>query len=161
MIFVTVGTHEQPFDRLIKKIDELVKIRTIKEPVFIQSGYSTYVPENYNYSRFLTYDQMNNYMQKSNIIVSHGGPSTFMKSLSLGKKTVVVPRLKKFNEHVNNHQLDFAERVSDMGYGIIVVKDIDDLDEAISKESFKNSNRKSNNNFFVNSLSKKIYELYQ
>jgi Uncharacterized conserved protein len=100
-------------------------------------------------------------MQKSNIIVSHGGPSTFMKSLSLGKKTVVVPRLKKFNEHVNNHQLDFAERVSDMGYGIIVVKDIDDLDEAISKESFKNSNRKSNNNFFVNSLSKKIYELYQ
>lgn len=44
MIFVTVGTHEQPFNRLIKKIDELKKDGIINEDVIIQTGFSTYEP---------------------------------------------------------------------------------------------------------------------
>lgn len=54
---------------------------------------------------------MNDSMDKSNIVISHGGPSTFMHALSLGKKTIVVPRLEKFHEHINNHQLIFANEV--------------------------------------------------
>ena len=42
MIFVTVGTHEQPFNRLIQKIDELKKDGTIQDDVIIQTGFSTY-----------------------------------------------------------------------------------------------------------------------
>ena len=45
MIFVTVGTHEQPFNRLIRKIDELKRDGIIKEEVIMQIGYSTYEPK--------------------------------------------------------------------------------------------------------------------
>lgn len=45
MIFVTVGTHEQPFNRLIQEVDHLVETGVIKEEVFIQTGYSTYEPK--------------------------------------------------------------------------------------------------------------------
>lgn len=44
MIFVTVGTHEQPFNRLIKKVDDLVANGNIKEKVIVQTGFSTYIP---------------------------------------------------------------------------------------------------------------------
>ena len=52
MIFVTVGTHEQPFDRLVKYIDELVKVGEIKEEVVIQAGYSTYEPVHCKWRKF-------------------------------------------------------------------------------------------------------------
>ena len=58
MIFVTVGTHEQPFDRLIKKIDCLVKDAIIKEEVFIQIGYSNYLPKYCKYEKMLPFDEM-------------------------------------------------------------------------------------------------------
>lgn len=38
MIFVTVGTHEQPFNRLIKKVDELKRDGVIQEDVIMQTG---------------------------------------------------------------------------------------------------------------------------
>lgn len=55
MIFVTVGTHEQPFNRLIKKVDELIGDGKITENVFMQTGYSTYEPKNCEWSPFLSY----------------------------------------------------------------------------------------------------------
>lgn len=85
MIFVTVGTHEQPFNRLIMEIDRLVRDRAINDEVFMQTGYSTYKPQNCQYSSFLSYQDMDKYMKKSDIVISHGGPATFMQALSLGK----------------------------------------------------------------------------
>ena len=58
MIFVTVGTHEQPFNRLVKKIDELKGNGTIQDDVFIQTGFSTYEPKNCQWSKLIPYNQM-------------------------------------------------------------------------------------------------------
>ena len=58
MIFVTVGTHEQPFNRLIKKIDELKQDGTIEEDVIIQTGFSTYEPKYCQWSKLIPYQQM-------------------------------------------------------------------------------------------------------
>ena len=55
MIFVTVGTHEQPFNRLIKKIDELKKDGIINEDVIIQTGFSTYEPKYCQWSKLIPY----------------------------------------------------------------------------------------------------------
>lgn len=52
MIFVTVGTHEQPFNRLIQKVDELKKDGVITEDVIIQTGFSTYEPKYCQWSKF-------------------------------------------------------------------------------------------------------------
>ena len=58
MIFVTVGTHEQPFNRLIEFIDNLKRDGKIQEEVIMQTGFSTYEPKYCKWSKLLPYDEM-------------------------------------------------------------------------------------------------------
>ena len=159
MIFVTVGTHEQPFNRLVKKVDEMVKDNLIQDDVFIQIGYSTYEPKYCKWSKFLSFEEMNYYMHNSSIVICHGGPSTFMKSLSLGKRTIVVPRQKKYDEHVNDHQLFFANEVKNKGYNIVLVDDVGDLEKVLSKTNSDDIAFKSNNDKFILEFEKQIRDL--
>ncbi|MQM73077.1 MAG: multidrug MFS transporter [Eubacteriaceae bacterium] len=131
MIFVTVGTHEQPFDRLIKYVDHLAKEKVITEEVFIQTGYSTFQPKYCEWSQFIPYSQMVENVQKSRITITHGGPSSFILPLQYGKIPIVVPRQKKYNEHINNHQLEFSEAVKKSYQNIIVIEDIKKLKSVI------------------------------
>ncbi|MCO4663295.1 Glycosyl transferase CpsG [Streptococcus infantarius subsp. infantarius] len=131
MIFVTVGTHEQPFDRLLKEVDELVEKGVITEEVFIQTGYSTYIPKNCKWSKLLSFDKMDELMERADIIITHGGPATFMSAIAKGKKPIVVPRQEKYGEHVNDHQVDFARNVARRMGTIILVEDVNKLGEII------------------------------
>ena len=133
MIFVTVGTHEQQFDRLIKAIDDLKSNKVINEPVYVQMGYSTYEPVHCDYSRFLSYKQMKEYMGSADVVITHGGPSSFIEAMAAGKVPVVVPRRGDLGEHVNNHQVDFVRTVADRQGGIIPVFDIADLPGSIER----------------------------
>ncbi len=148
MIFVTVGTHEQAFDRLIKTVDELKKDGIIHDDVFMQIGYSDYTPQHCQYERVISYEQMNHYMNIANIIITHGGVSSFMEVIQQGKTPIVVPRLQEFNEHINNHQLDFTKAVIGKDYPIILIKDINDLKNAIINYKNKKTLSKSNNSKF-------------
>ncbi|MFB8577343.1 PssE/Cps14G family polysaccharide biosynthesis glycosyltransferase [Enterococcus hirae] len=127
MIFVTVGTHEQQFDRLIKEIDRLKESRLISEEIFMQTGFCNYIPKACDFEQFLSYEQMEEYIDRARLVITHGGPSTFMNVLKKGKKPIVVPRQKRFSEHVNDHQLEFAEAVKKKGYDIYVLKEINEL----------------------------------
>ena len=109
MIFVTVGTHEQPFNRLVKKIDELKGNGTIQDDVFIQTGFSTYEPKNCQWSKLIPYQQMVKNVEDAHIVITHGGPASFIMPLQIGKTPIVVPRQHQFNEHVNDHQVDLFE----------------------------------------------------
>ena len=131
MIFVTVGTHEQQFNRVIKKIDDLIEDGIINEEVIIQSGFSTYSAKNCICKDIIPYSEMIENIKNSRIVITHGGPATFIMPLQMGKIPIVVPRLKMFNEHVNNHQLDFAKLVKERQGNIILIEDIDDLEKAI------------------------------
>lgn len=131
MIFVTVGTHEQPFDRLIKKIDEFIDEEFIKEEVIIQSGYSEYNPIYCKKYDLLGHEAMNEYVQKSSIVITHGGPGSIMLALQHNKIPIVVPRQAKFNEHVDNHQLMFTKRLEQMNK-VLAVYDIELLKETIA-----------------------------
>ena len=108
-VFVSVGTHPQQFDRLLKKLDELVGNGALKASVFAQTGNSTYQPKNFAFEKFVGETKYNSVLGKAEIVVSHGGAGTIINSLRSGKKLVVVPRLKKFGEHTNDHQLDLAK----------------------------------------------------
>lgn len=131
MIFVTVGTHEQPFDRLLKKVDSLKKNGLRDEEVVIQTGFSNYVPENCEYEKFFGHDEMKYYVRKARIVITHGGPSSFIMPLQIGKIPIVVPRMEKYNEHVNNHQVDFVNQVADRQKNIIVVDDMNNLEDTL------------------------------
>lgn len=134
MIFVTVGTHEQPFNRLVKAVDELKSNGTIPadEPVFIQTGFSTYEPQHCEWANLLPYEDMQSYIQEARIVVTHGGPSSFLAPLRLGKIPIVMPRHVEYEEHVNNHQVEFVKDVAERFDDIIVVDDKTELAAAIT-----------------------------
>ena len=131
MIFVTVGTHEQPFNRLVQKIDELKRDGIIKEDVIIQTGFSTYEPQYCQWSKLLPYQQMIKNVKDARIVITHGGPASFIMPLQIGKIPIVVPRQHQFNEHVNDHQVEFAKNVAQRMGTIILVEDIDTLGDII------------------------------
>ena len=129
MILVTVGTQDKSFKRLINEIDRLVKEKKIKDKVIMQTGYTEYngLIEHFN---FAPEDELNEMVKKCDILITHAGVGSIFKGLEYGKKVIAVPRLKKYHEHVNNHQLDISKNFLEAGY-IKVVNDIADLGNAI------------------------------
>lgn len=142
MIFVTVGTHEQQFNRLIQEIDRLKEQGEIKEDVVIQTGYSTYVPKYCVHQKIFPYDEMQRYIAEATIVITHGGPSSFIAPLQLKKIPIVVPRQHQFDEHVNNHQTEFVKEVAKRFGNIIPVYDITKLGETIHSYHEKMQNMK-------------------
>ncbi|HFI0078727.1 glycosyltransferase [Streptococcus suis] len=159
MIFVTVGTHEQPFNRLVEEIDRLKKEAIITDDVFIQTGFSTYTPQYCDWKSIISYSEMEGYMTSADIIITHGGPATFMGAIARGKKPIVVPRQEKFGEHVNDHQLDFAEQVSERFGNITVVEDINELQNYFNLDLNTGFTSNSNNLKFNNLLKQEVESL--
>lgn len=133
MIFVTVGTHEQPFDRLVSYIDDLKRDGVIREDVFIQTGFSTYEPQYCRWSKLIPYEEMVKNVQEARIVITHGGPASFIMPLQNGKTPIVVPRQSRFGEHVNDHQVEFAKAMEQRMGTIISVFDIEKLEHIISE----------------------------
>ena len=165
MIFVTVGTHEQPFNRLVECIDRLKNDGFIKEEVIIQTGYSTYEPMNCKWQKLFPYQEMLKLVKEARIIITHGGPSSFIMPLQIGKIPIVVPRRYEFNEHVNDHQVSFSKAVAERMGTIIVVEDMDKLGATITGYDEiiggMKSGLKSNNVLFNEELEKIVNEMFE
>ena len=163
MIFVTVGTHEQQFNRLVQKIDDLKRDGIITEEVFIQTGYSTYEPQHCEWSKIIPYSEMIQKVRDARIVITHGGPATFIMPLQEGKIPVVVPRQFQFDEHVNDHQVDFSKFIEQRQGNIIVVTDIDELEKTITNYDElinSSSNSVSSNSVEFNSNINKIIQAF-
>ncbi len=131
MIFVTVGTHTKGFDRLIKSMDELA--RSIDEQVVIQWGSSSYKPVFAENFQWASSGQIEQFTRDARVVVGHAGSGTIIVSLLNKKPLVLVPRLQRFNEHIDDHQLQLAKVLSDEGKAVIVLNPtVTALKEAIS-----------------------------
>ncbi|HIS90986.1 MAG TPA: glycosyltransferase [Candidatus Faecisoma merdavium] len=163
MIFVTVGTHEQPFNRLIKKVDELVASGDIKEKVVVQTGFSTYKPKHCEVHKMMSFDEMQQALKDARIVITHGGPSSFIEALQFGKVPIVVPRQEKYHEHVNDHQVEFTKLIAKRMNNIIPVYDVNNLLNTINDYNeitkIKNSGESSNNKQFNEKLEKIVTDL--
>ncbi len=161
MIFVTVGTHEQSFNRLIEYMDDWASHHD--EEVIIQTGFSTYEPKSAKWQKLFTFQQMNTNVDNARIVITHGGPSSFILPLQKGKIPIVVPRRKEFYEHVNEHQLTFCRMISERMNNIILVEDEKKLGQTIELYGQIISNmkveQKSNNDMFIEGFEKNIEEL--
>ncbi len=164
MIFVTVGTHEQPFNRLIEYIDKLKLDGIIMEDIVMQTGFSTYIPQYCTWSKLLPYEEMVQNVANARIVITHGGPASFIMPLQIGKTPVVVPRQYDFNEHVNNHQVEFTKAVAERMGTIIPVYEIEKLKDIIV--SYDNiialmpSGMKSNNKEFIQKLEEIVDKIF-
>lgn len=130
MIFVTVGTDNHDFSRLVKKADEIAKKRKYK--IVAQTGNTKYMPKNMEFFRFTSPEKLDYYYKKSETIITHGGAGSIINSLKHGKVPIVVPRLKKFNEHINDHQMELAIALQKRGK-VVAVSNVQNLEKAISE----------------------------
>lgn len=161
MIFITVGTHEQSFDRLIKEIDKLKENGSISDEVFIQNGYSKYIPKYCQYKEMLGYDEMCYYVERSRIIITHGGPGSIFLPIQYGKKPIVVPRNPDFDEHVDYHQIDFAKRMYNQNR-IDIVLDINDLESKIKNyRNYSDANNKNDIGKFIEEFNSVVDNLFK
>ena len=160
MIFVTVGTHEQPFNRLIEYMDHWAE--THSEKVIMQTGFSTYTPKYAEWKKLYPYQEMIEMVKEARIVITHGGPSSFIMPFQFGKKPIVVPRQAKYNEHVNDHQVHFCKEVEKRMGSIDVVENVNELSKIIEKHNLNASSCSMNNNnrVFCNEFDRVVNELF-
>lgn len=138
MIFVAVGTQKFQMNRLLKAIDDLIGQGCIQEEVFAQTGHSDYIPRNYRYQKFLSRDDFQSCIDRCDLLITHSGVATIIAGLKLAKPVVVFPRLAKFGEHVDDHQLQIAKSFSQQNL-VLLCGEEDDLAkvaEAAKQHSF-------------------------
>ncbi len=156
MIFVSLGTQDKSFTRLVEKIEELKKSGKIKEEVVVQLGNTKYKSEFIKCIDFMSMEEFDKYLQNCSYLITHGGVGTILTALKYNKKVIAVPRLSKYNEHVNDHQLELIEALSLDNY-ILGCKTLDDLEENINKISkFIPKKYKSNQDNFIKLIKRLI-----
>ena len=159
IIFVTVGTHEQPFNRLLKAIDNFAENnRYDRNQIIVQKGFSKYLLKHVTSKEMFSADQMNSFYHQADLIISHGGPGSMFPAWLLGKPVIAVPRQKQFNEHVDDHQVAFCDFTEVKGK-VICVKDIDKLPIAIETIMLhsKRADHQSKTSVFMQKFEKELF----
>ena len=158
MILVMLGTQNNSFERLLKELDKLKEKKIIKEKIIVQAGYTKYKSNNLEIFDFIEKDKLEKYQDKADIIITHGGVGSIISSLKKDKKVIAVPRLKEYDEHVNNHQKDIIESFSKNGF-IIGINDVKELEEAYKKISKFKPNKYIPNNSKIIKIVEDFIEL--
>jgi UDP-N-acetylglucosamine transferase subunit ALG13 len=115
MIFVSVGTHEAPFDRMLQAVADL----ELDEDIVVQYGPSAVRCDRALEVDYLTFDQTVDYIRAARAVVMHAGVGSVMVSLANEKRPIVMARLREHGEHVDDHQLELARRLDK--YGLVTL----------------------------------------
>lgn len=134
MIFITLGSQKFQFNRLLKEIDRLVNEQKITEKIYAQIGYSDYLPQFFLYDKFFDREEYERVMQQSEIVITHAGTGAIIGAVTKGKKVIAVPRLARYGEHVDDHQLEILKQFDEMNI-ICPCYDCEDLEQILSKIS--------------------------
>ena len=114
-IFITTGSQKFQFNRLLKAVDQLYEAGFMTMSAFAQIGSSDYQPKYYEYKEFLDRDAFAAEMDRADVVITHGGTGVIIGAIKKGKKVIAVPRLAKYGEHVDDHQLQLLEQFEGMG----------------------------------------------
>ncbi len=156
MIFVTLGSQKFQFNRLLIELDKLVEEKKICNDIFAQIGYSDYKPKNYEFKEFLDREQFAEFMDKCDTVITHGGTGAIVGAVKRDKKVIAVPRLAKFGEHVDDHQLQIIDQFTNMNF-IVGVKDTNEIYEALELlKTMKFKKYISNTENIINEIEKYI-----
>ena len=175
MIFVSLGTQDKPFNRIIDYVISLKEnLKELQsEKIIIQLGQTKLLKSDNkrikNLENIIIYDmlkpeKMKDIIKDSDIIITHAGVGTIMECLEMGKEIIVVPRKVENLEHVNNHQEEIAFEMEKKGF-LTKVDTYEEFENKIimllkdkdTNEDNKNMNKKkyiSNNEKFNDNLIK-------
>lgn len=150
MILVILGTQDKTFDRLLKAIEKQIKLGNLEGDVIVQAGSTKYESKYMKIFDYIPMEQFDEYIKEADLVIAHGGVGTILSSIRKNKKVIAVPRLSKYKEHENDHQLEIVSEFTKRGY-IIPCYDLKKLDEAIKKiKEFEPKKYRSNNRKMLN-----------
>jgi UDP-N-acetylglucosamine transferase subunit ALG13 len=111
MILVTVGTNEQPFDRLVRAAAEL----RVDEPLVVQHGASKVPHGMGRWVDFVPFDELADLAAEARIVVCHAGVGSIILAHRSAKRPIVMARRVHLDEAVDDHQLPLARRLHGAG----------------------------------------------
>jgi len=149
MIFVTLGTQDKKFVRLLNDIQSEIDRGNIKEVVVVQSGFTKYKSDDMKIFDLLDKDKFDKYIKECDLLITHGGVGSILTGLKNNKKVIACPRLAKYKEHINDHQVQIIDKFSQAGY-LLAYNEGDNLGDIILKShKFKPKKYKSNTNKMI------------
>lgn len=132
MVLVMLGTQKNSFHRLLEEVQKCIDNKTINEKVIAQVGSTKFKSKDMEIFDLISNEKINNYIKKANYVITHGGVGSIVTCLKLGKKVIAVPRYHKYNEHVNDHQLQIIQTFDGQGF-IKGLQSVSDLEKAIKE----------------------------
>ena len=148
MILVLLGTQNKPFSRILKKVEKLKKDNEIKDKVIAQIGSTNYHSDFIETFNYAPKEKILELIDEARIVITHGSVGTIIECLDKGKKVIVVPRLKKYKEHTNDHQIQITKEFAQKGYIVPLLNDSKLLDEIKNISKFKPNKYESNTEIF-------------
>ena len=130
MILVTLGTQDKKFTRLLEAVQKQIDNGNIKEEVIVQAGCTNFESKNMKIFDLIDHDKFCDLINKCSLLITHGGVGSIINGMKNNKVVIAAPRLLKYKEHVNDHQLQIIENFSNEGY-IIPLMNFDELDKAL------------------------------
>ena len=152
MTLVTLGTQHQEFTRLLDYIEN----SNLKGEIIVQAGYTKYESKRMKIFDFISYDEMEKYIDKSDLVITHAGTGSIVMPLKKDKKVRACARLSKFGEHVDDHQVELVDIFYSEGY-ILKIDEDTSLNEVLKNiKNFKPKKFVSNTNRFIENLEQEI-----
>lgn len=143
--FVSVGNCHQSFARMLNKLAEIADGNSLPRPVYVQHGHTPFTSGTCLAVPFMTRDEFELRLAGSELVVVHGGMSS-LQAVRAGKVPVVMPRMSKYGEHVDDHQVDFVRTLAAEGLAI-VAEEPENLPgaiaDALAAQALRGPNRES------------------
>ncbi len=153
MVFVSVGTQKQQFKRIFDMVENSKVL--LDDDIVAQTGNTKFCSNRIKMIESIDTNKFNEYIQKADFVICHGGVGTIFNALENNKKILVVPRLEKYKEHVNDHQLEVASELEKEGY-LIMYKDGENFDKYVKQLKEFKPKRYIQEEKFLNILRKEI-----
>lgn len=145
MILVLLGTQDNSFYRLLEEIQKCIDDGIIQEEVWVQVGSTKFKSKDMKIFDLIANEELNVLIDRADLIITHGGVGSIIMCLKKRKKIIAVPRMSKYGEHVNDHQLQIVNNFDKEGYikGVvnleILGKTIEDIKNNFTPKEFKSN----------------------
>lgn len=132
MILILLGTQDNSFHRLLEEVQRLIDKKIITEKVVVQAGRTKYESKDMEIYSLMPEENLKEIMERSDLVITHGGVGSIVMALKMGKKVIAVPRLSEFGEHINDHQIQIIDSFNSQEF-LIGVTNLKDLEKALEK----------------------------
>jgi UDP-N-acetylglucosamine transferase subunit ALG13 len=127
LIFVTVGTHHDPFDRFLDALGQLDASQLV-----IQYGPGTPPPGVARAADFLPFEEMLECFREAEKVITHAGVGSILCARREGHTPLVVPRRHDLGEHVDEHQAELTRALAARG-SVVEVTDLSRLAQVVAE----------------------------